>query len=114
MGTVFLAADTVLDRQVAPKFLPPNLWDTPAARQRLVREAKAVPRLDHSNVVTIHSLEEHDGRIGTLTFFPETQRIYILNRPSRKRSLGVSLRARLSSAATQCADPESTTSARRG
>jgi serine/threonine protein kinase/Flp pilus assembly protein TadD len=62
MGEVFLANDTLLDRQVALKFLPPVLWGAENARERLIQEAKAASKLDHPNVVTIHGLEQADDR----------------------------------------------------
>lgn len=62
MGTVYLAQDTRLNRQVALKCLPEALSRDSAARQRLVREAQAASRLNHANIVTIHAVEESDGR----------------------------------------------------
>ena len=62
MGEVFLADDTKLDRRVALKFLPAAMWNDADAKQRLIREAKAASKLDHPNIVTIHGIEEHEGR----------------------------------------------------
>lgn len=62
MGEVYLATDTALDRSVALKFLPSALQRDPEARERLLREAKAVSKLNHKNVLTIHSVESIDGR----------------------------------------------------
>ncbi len=62
MGEVYLAEDGKLGRKVALKFLPDALWHEGEAQQRLVREAKAASQLDHPNIVTIHGLEEHEGR----------------------------------------------------
>ena len=62
MGEVYLATDTSLDRSVALKFLPTALQRDPEARERLLREAKAVSKLNHKNVLTIHSVESIEGR----------------------------------------------------
>ena len=61
MGDVYLAEDTTLDRRVALKFLPPEVADSPDRRDRFTREAKALAALNHPNIVTVHSVEEHDG-----------------------------------------------------
>jgi formylglycine-generating enzyme required for sulfatase activity len=58
MGRVFLARDTRLGRRVALKFL---LQDDAASRERFAREARAVARLQHQNIVAIHDVAEHDG-----------------------------------------------------
>ncbi|HEU5060357.1 MAG TPA: serine/threonine-protein kinase, partial [Kofleriaceae bacterium] len=60
MGEVFVALDTGLDRHVAIKFIK-GLAD-PVARGRFLTEARAVARLQHPHVVTIHRIGEADGR----------------------------------------------------
>ena len=60
MGEVFVALDRGLDRHVAIKFIS-GLAD-PAARARFLTEARAVARLQHPQVVTIHRIGEADGR----------------------------------------------------
>jgi len=62
MGEVYLATDTSLDRPVALKFLPTAVATDPEARERLLREAKAVSKLNHKNILTIYSVESSDGR----------------------------------------------------
>ena len=61
MGEVYLAEDTELDRKVALKVLPAEMADDPDRLERFKREAKAVAALNHPNIVTLHSVEEHDG-----------------------------------------------------
>jgi Tol biopolymer transport system component/predicted Ser/Thr protein kinase len=63
MGEVFVAEDTRLHRRVALKVLPPMVAADPAQRERFEREARAVAALNHPNIVTIHSVEELDGRM---------------------------------------------------
>ncbi|HWO18774.1 MAG TPA: serine/threonine-protein kinase [Kofleriaceae bacterium] len=57
MGTVYLARDTRLDRDVALK-----LHRTSRGAGRLHREAIAMARLAHPNVVTVFEVGELDGR----------------------------------------------------
>ena len=56
MGVVFAAHDTVLDRQVALKVVPEGY--NRKSRRRLLREARAMARLDHPNVVQVLGVEE--------------------------------------------------------
>lgn len=58
MGLVYEAHDTALDRRVALKVLRPNLPSEQAARDRFLREAKAMAALTHENVVTIYQVGE--------------------------------------------------------
>ncbi|MBX3462104.1 MAG: protein kinase [Planctomycetes bacterium] len=61
MGTVYLARQTALAREVALKVLPNTFAASTRSRQRFVDEARALARLDHPHVVTIHRiLDEGD------------------------------------------------------
>lgn len=73
MGVVYKAQDTVLDRIVALKFLPPVMVLGEKAKTRLIHEAKAAAQLDHPNVCTIHEIEEEDGNIFLVMAFVEGQ-----------------------------------------
>jgi serine/threonine protein kinase len=60
-GEVFLAYDPRLDRDVAVKVLKqPNPTDR--VMERFFREARAVARLDHPNIVAVHDAGFEDGR----------------------------------------------------
>jgi serine/threonine protein kinase len=61
MGIVVRARDKKLNRDVAIKFLVPELARHEAARERFLREARAAAAVRHDNVVTIHSVREVDG-----------------------------------------------------
>ena len=61
MGEVYRARDTRLERDVAVKVLPTNLSSDPSLRQRLEREAKAVSKLSHPHVCTLHDIGHQDG-----------------------------------------------------
>ena len=61
MGEVYEARDTRLNRPVALKVIRQEVASDPVRRQRLEREARAAALLNHPHIVTLHSLEEHDG-----------------------------------------------------
>jgi eukaryotic-like serine/threonine-protein kinase len=61
MGEVYRARDTRLGRDVAIKILPPRLADTPDARQRFEREARAVSSLNHPQICTLYDIGHQDG-----------------------------------------------------
>jgi serine/threonine protein kinase len=58
MGVVYKAQDTVLDRTVALKILPPHLLQNPDFMHRFRTEAYAQARLHHPNIVTLYSMLE--------------------------------------------------------
>ncbi|HEX4004892.1 MAG TPA: protein kinase [Acidobacteriaceae bacterium] len=62
MGTVYRAVDLRLDRAVALKVLQAATlgWD-PQARERFRREARALARLNHPHIATVHDVGEQDG-----------------------------------------------------
>jgi serine/threonine protein kinase/Flp pilus assembly protein TadD len=62
MGEVYLAEDTKLNRRVALKFLPTHVANDSELRVRFTREAQAVAKLDHPNIVTIYEVSEFEGR----------------------------------------------------
>jgi tetratricopeptide (TPR) repeat protein len=65
MGVVYAAYDHELDRKVALKLLNPRDEGSQgkAARVRMLREAQAMARLTHGNVVTVHDVGTVDGRL---------------------------------------------------
>ncbi|GAB3296608.1 serine/threonine-protein kinase [Epidermidibacterium keratini] len=66
MGAVWKAHDVVLRRSVAVKevLLPPTQTaeENDVARERALREARAIAALSHPNVVTLFDVVEDDGR----------------------------------------------------
>ncbi len=61
MGEVYRARDTRLNRDVAIKVLPAHLAGDPKLRQRFDSEARAVSRLNHPHIVTIHDIGSEQG-----------------------------------------------------
>jgi len=65
MGAVYQARQRGLDRLVALKILPPRFSSDPAFAERFAREARALARLSHPNIVTVFDL----GQSGPLYYF---------------------------------------------
>ena len=61
MGTVYASYDDELDRPVAIKILHRDVSDH--ARVRVRREARALARLDHPNIVSVYEIGDADGTI---------------------------------------------------
>jgi predicted Ser/Thr protein kinase len=62
MGMVYRAHDETLDRAVAVKVLRSD-YDTEAGTERLQREARAMARLAHPNVVTVFDVGTFEGAV---------------------------------------------------
>src|SRR5262249_40520270 len=60
MGVVFRGRDESLDRDVALKVMRAQAA-AEEDRERFLREARAVARLQHPNIVTVYELGEHEG-----------------------------------------------------
>ena len=65
MGAVYKARQPALDRLVALKILPPQASGDSGFADRFTREARALARLSHPNIVTVHEF----GRAGGLHYF---------------------------------------------
>jgi len=61
MGAVYKARQKKLDRLVALKILSEEAGSDPAFAERFTREARALARLNHPNIVTVHDFGESDG-----------------------------------------------------
>jgi len=62
MGEVYRAHDERLDRDVAVKVLPEEVVEKPDRLARFEREAKAVAKLNHPNILDVYELGDHEGR----------------------------------------------------
>ena len=62
IGVVYEAEDLKLHRHVALKFLPTDMENDPAARERFQREAFAASAVNHPNICTIHEIDEANGQ----------------------------------------------------
>jgi tetratricopeptide (TPR) repeat protein/predicted Ser/Thr protein kinase len=73
MGAVYAAYDPELDRRVALKVLHQAVSRDSASRgrQRLAREAQAMARLSHPNVITVHDVGTFEGAVFVAMEFVE-------------------------------------------
>jgi len=61
MGALYKARQKQLDRVIALKILPPESGRDPEFAERFLREARALAKLNHPNIVTVHEFGETDG-----------------------------------------------------
>jgi serine/threonine protein kinase len=61
MGTVYLCEHRHMRRRVAVKVLPPDKSQAPGSLMRFMREAQAVARLNHPNIVRAHDIDRDGG-----------------------------------------------------
>jgi len=94
MAVVYKAIDTSLDRVVAIKLLHPHLASRPESSRRFAREARAVAKLRHPNIVEIYDFagDEQDGEKFIVTEFIEggTLREFVEKNPIEFPEVGVS------------------------
>jgi serine/threonine protein kinase len=65
MGVVYKARQIELDRVVALKILRPNISQDAGFAERFLREARALAKLNHPNIITVYDF----GRKDALYFF---------------------------------------------
>ncbi len=65
MGAVYKARQPALDRLVALKLLPPQAAGGPGFAERFAREARALAKLNHPNIVAVYEF----GQVNGLPFF---------------------------------------------
>jgi hypothetical protein len=58
MGVVFHAEDTKLHRAVALKVMLPHVATKPSARDRFLREARAIAQLEHDHIISVFQVGE--------------------------------------------------------
>src|SRR5262245_57509994 len=61
MASVYLARHVMIERLSAIKFLRADLGNDPRYKDRFLREARAVNRINHPNIVEITDYGEADG-----------------------------------------------------
>jgi serine/threonine protein kinase len=61
MGAVYKARQRGLDRVVALKILPLEIGNDPAFAERFTREARALGKLNHPNIVSVYDFGQVDG-----------------------------------------------------
>jgi tetratricopeptide (TPR) repeat protein/tRNA A-37 threonylcarbamoyl transferase component Bud32 len=90
VGVVYAAYDPELDRRVAMKLLRPqrvDRLDSSTRRTRLMREAQALARLSHPNVVAVHDVGTFEGRVYVAMEFIEGKNLRVwLRQGSAERS----------------------------
>lgn len=74
MGVVYLALDQTLDRQVAIKVLHAHYMGDASFAHRFLREARAMARLNHENIIQIYAVEEDQGNhYIVMEYFPSRE-----------------------------------------
>ncbi len=72
-GEVYRAFDPTLQRHVALKLLLPRRATRDEEVDALLREARAIARVRHPNVVSIYGVDRYDGRLGFWSDFVKGQ-----------------------------------------
>ncbi len=77
MGSVYLAFDAVLERDVAIKTISSTIREA-HLKERFIREARAAGKLCHNNIVTIYDFGVEDNRLFIAMEYLEGQDLYQL------------------------------------
>jgi eukaryotic-like serine/threonine-protein kinase len=79
-GEVYRAWDSHLQREVALKLLLPGAVGGEAEYEAMLREARALASVRHPNIVPVHGIDRHDGRVGFWTDFVHGKTLSVLLR----------------------------------
>lgn len=103
MADVFLAMDTILNREVAIKILRSELCTDPVSVVRFEREAQAATTLSHPNIVEIYDVGEYKGhRYIVMEYVPgRTLKQVIRSRGSLEPDEAVDIEKQLVSAVSE-------------
>jgi len=87
-ATVYRAVDTRLNRSVALKVLLPHVRDT--ARKRFFQEAQAAAQLNHTNIMSIHDVDQDGGSHFLIVEYVEGESLsnYVPSSPEKVVDLG--------------------------
>lgn len=107
MSVVYKGLDTALDREVAVKVLHPHLAGREESRKRLAREAKAVARLHHPNILEVFDFsgaDTHDAFIVTEYIRGKTLRQFLADQTLEPPEVGAMVVHEISAALAQAHD----------
>ena len=94
MGVVYKARDTVLERFVALKVLPPDKSSDPDRRRRFLQEAKSASALNHPGIVAVYDVLTVDGQdvlVMELVDGDTLEQMLARKRPALSETLGLSI-----------------------
>src|SRR5579862_562195 len=77
-GEVYRAWDPHLQREVALKLLLPGAVAGEAEYEAILREARALASVRHANIVPVHGVDRHDGRVGFWTDYVRGKTLSLL------------------------------------
>jgi serine/threonine protein kinase len=80
MGVVYLARDSLLEREVAIKVISESEL-SPDFRERFMREARVIAKMDHPGIVSVHDIGEQGGALFlVMAFIPGANLRELLDR----------------------------------
>src|SRR5271157_6289404 len=83
MAVVYLARHVMIDRLSAIKILRQDLGMSPTHRERFLREARAVNRINHPNIVEINDCGEDAGLVYLVMEYVDGQSLHEALAPGR-------------------------------
>ena len=84
MGVLYKAFDRTAHRVVAIKQIHAHLSGDPSFAERFLREARAMARIQHDNIVTLYNIEEDEGTQSlVMEFFGPTNLRTLIRQPHR-------------------------------